>query len=328
LSNSIPVVKNFVEAGTLVGGPFRFCTSDGEPDFIPLDSISLTGTVGDHNQWVITDLFGTTILSLPDSIHTINFDNDTLSHCNIWNVTYNDTMLGFEVGAPFAMLSGCFDRSDNISIVKLSNDGGTLTGGPITFCVGNGAADFITDADFLLEDNIGTNNQFLIVDEDGIITHTPVSLTSIDFENEDVGVSFLYNVSYDGALNGLGVNMPLDSLEGCFMLSNFIRIVKQDCDAPVPPIDIPTNIGDGPATGMKVYPNPVSEKLTLEFDTKINEAISVKVYDSYGKVHRNVMVIMDDTKYNILDTKKLSAGTYYLKVHTGRRTFVKAFVKI
>jgi len=68
LSNSITITKTSLSGGTLTGGPFYFCVNDGEPDFMPAGSVTVSGNTGTANQWIVTDVGGTTILDLPTNL--------------------------------------------------------------------------------------------------------------------------------------------------------------------------------------------------------------------------------------------------------------------
>ena len=60
------------DGGTITGGPFVFCV-DGESDFIPAGSISVSGGVGANSGWIITDDLGN-ILGTPPMPSVVDFD--------------------------------------------------------------------------------------------------------------------------------------------------------------------------------------------------------------------------------------------------------------
>lgn len=71
-------------------------------------------------------------------------------------------------------------------------------------------------------------------------------------------------------------------------------------------------------TGLKLYPNPVSEKLTIELD---GEVTSLKIYDLNG---RDIEV---SNTGKTLDLSHLSAGIYLLSIRTLEGEAMKKIVK-
>jgi hypothetical protein len=64
---------------------------------------------------------------------------------------------------------------------------------------------------------------------------------------------------------------------------------------------------------MKVYPNPVSDFLTIEFDKLITGKISITVFDMTGRI------VLNKEKQNQqmikLNISKLTKGIYLLKIN-------------
>ncbi len=242
LSNAITITRNEVDGGDLDNGVgfIQFCVGDGEPDFIPAGSITLTGNIGDAHQWVITNTSGTEVLALPDSPYNVDFDGFAVGNCVLWNVSSIGGLPDLQIGANLTELQGCSDRSDTfISIFRLQNTGGTLSGGPFTFCVQDGTPDIIPDGAVTVNDNTGANNQWLVVDDNGIITEAPFgSFTNIDFDMALPGTYTLYHLSYDGPISGLGDNLPLSALDGCFSLSDGISITNNLCPSLLDDIEL------------------------------------------------------------------------------------------
>jgi len=138
-------VDPVVNGGTLTGGPFTFIVGDGIADNV--SGITLSGTVGNTNQWIITDDQGV-ILGLPGAPEAVNFDDAGEGSCFIYNVTYNGVISGLSANENLSGLAGDFDLSNSIEVIRNevivtppTVDGGTLSGGPFTFTVGDGIAD-------------------------------------------------------------------------------------------------------------------------------------------------------------------------------------------
>lgn len=74
-----------------------------------------------------------------------------------------------------------------------------------------------------------------------------------------------------------------------------------------------------------VYPNPVMEKLTIQFQ-KPMEGVLIEVFDLVGK-----KIIEEkqhkDARISQVDVSILSPGVYCLKVSTGRDVVMKKFLK-
>ncbi|WP_147405124.1 cellulase family glycosylhydrolase, partial [Aquimarina sp. AD10] len=115
-----------VNGGVLAGGPFTFTVGDGIADNV--SGITLTDTVGDTNQWIVTDAAGK-ILGLPASPEVVDFDGAGVGSCFIYNVTYNGTITGLTADALISGLSGDFDLSNSIEVVRNP----VSTGGDCTF---------------------------------------------------------------------------------------------------------------------------------------------------------------------------------------------------
>ncbi len=102
--------------GTLTGGPFNFCV-DGTPDNIPANGLSLTGVSGTNTGWIVIDGRGT-IVDLPSTITTTNFDAAGVGTCFIYHIAYENDLTGLAVGNNLGILNGCFDLSDRIDVIR------------------------------------------------------------------------------------------------------------------------------------------------------------------------------------------------------------------
>jgi hypothetical protein len=223
LSNPIEIFSNQPQGGVLEGGPFVFCVGDGSDDIIADGSITITGNLGINSQWVITNADGV-ILDLPTSYADINFDEAVTGNYFIWNLSYEDGLMGAEIGLNAADLSGCFSLSNSIEVVRHLPMGGIIEGGPFTFCVGNGSDDIIMDGEIVLSENSGTNGAWVLTDIDGIILDIPGSYSEINFDGFSAGTLFIWYLSYEDGLMGAEIGMSAFELSGCFSLSNPIEI--------------------------------------------------------------------------------------------------------
>jgi uncharacterized repeat protein (TIGR01451 family) len=119
LSNPINVNRFQPEGGTLAGGPFEFCVGDGVADNIPAGAIALSGASGANNQWVVTDDQGV-ILGLPASPSMVDFDGAGLGVCQVWYVSFENTLTGLAMGNNLLTdLVGCYDLSNRIDVTRV-----------------------------------------------------------------------------------------------------------------------------------------------------------------------------------------------------------------
>ncbi|NMH90000.1 T9SS C-terminal target domain-containing protein, partial [Flavivirga sp. Y03] len=176
LSNPIEVIRNPAKAdgGTLTGGPFEYCVGDSIADNIPEGAITLEGNSGENSQWVVTDADGN-ILGLPPSPYVVDFDGAGAGTCLVWHLSFNGDIEGAETGKNAADLVGDYDLSNPIEVIRNEPKGGTLSGGPFEFVVGDGVADNIPEGAITLEGNSGGSSQWVVTDADGNILGLPPS---------------------------------------------------------------------------------------------------------------------------------------------------------
>jgi hypothetical protein len=74
---------------------------------------------------------------------------------------------------------------------------------------------------------------------------------------------------------------------------------------------------------FNVYPNPVNDKLYIETDAEIEEAV---IYDIYGRV-QNLRNSETQKLRNSIDVTNLNSGVYFVKVVTEKGEAVQRFVK-
>ena len=222
ISNPITVIRNSAEGGTLAGGPFEFCVGDGFADNIPAGAITLSGNSGANSQWVVTDDQGS-ILGLPPSFEAVDFDGAGLGVCQVWHLSYSGVISGLIVGQDIANFGGCTSLSNPITVnrINCAVSGGILTGGPFDFCV-DGTPDFVSG--ITLNGTTGTNNQWVVTDDQGNILGLPPMPGVVDFDAAGAGICYIYNVSFETGLTGLTVGNNLSGLVGTFGLSNFVVV--------------------------------------------------------------------------------------------------------
>ena len=223
-----------INGGTITGGPFEFCAGDGVADNIPAGSITLTGNTGPNSQWVVTDDQGI-ILGLPPMPSVVDFDVAGAGACLIWHLSFEDGLTGATPGnSALTDLVGCYSLSNSITVTRNQPEGGTITGGPFEFCAGDGVADNIPAGSITLAGNSGTNSQWVVTDDQGIILGLPPMPSAVDFDGAGVGACLVWHLSFEDGLTGAAMgNNALTDLAGCYSLSNSITVTRTDCAAPI-----------------------------------------------------------------------------------------------
>ena len=280
LSNFITVVRNGLNAGVLLGGPFEFVI-DGNPDMvsgIELDGESLNG---DEQSYIITD-DQNNILGLPptlEAVEGVNFDEAGVGVCLIWHLTYTNELLGLEVGNNTSDFEGAYALSNSIMVTREALSAGSLTGGPFTFTV-DGNADMVNG---IVLDNTGPNgsNQgYVITDVDLNILGLPPTLQAVEgvnFDEAGAGVCLIWHLTYEEGLSGLMAGNNVSDLEGFYGLSNSITVTREALNA--------GSLTGGPFT-FTVDGNP--------------DMVNGIVLDNTGLNGSNQGYIITDTDLNIL----------------------------
>ncbi len=228
-----PVVLN---GGTLTGGPYTFTVGDGIADNV--SGVSVSGNQGPNTGWVVTDE-ALNILGTPPTPEAVNFDGAGPGVCLIWHIAYEDGLQGLTVGGKIADLNGKYDLSDNSVRINRNEfvapvvlNGGTLTGGPYTFTVGDGIADNVSGVS--VSGNQGPNTGWIVTDEALNILGTPPTPEAVNFDGAGPGVCLIWHIAYEDGLQGLTVGGKIADLNGKYDLSdNSVRINRNEFVAPV-----------------------------------------------------------------------------------------------
>ena len=83
------------------------------------------------------------------------------------------------------------------------------------------------------------------------------------------------------------------------------------------------NVKENLATdNIKVYPNPVSDRLYIETET---QALTIEIYDVYGR--RQVTKTPSHQGNVVIDVENLKSGMYFVKINTEKGNIVKRIIK-
>ena len=230
LSNAIEVTRNMgANAGEISGGPFEICV-DGTPDFVSGISLDASDAFGSASTWIITDDQGV-ILGLPPTlmaVEGVDFDAAGPGTCLIWYARYEGIIMGAEVGMNANDITGNFDLSNPIEVVRNETNAGMLTGGPFVFTI-DGTPDFVSGISLDTSNASGTNSSWIITDDLGNILGLPPTLAAVegvDFDAAGAGVCLIWYLRYEDGLQGLEVGLNANELEGCFDLSNSLQVTR------------------------------------------------------------------------------------------------------
>jgi len=203
----------------------------------------LTGGTGLNN---FPTKFGIRVLKNGTEIF-VQVGYDTSPNWNLQNIDFSGnsefsvtsaTTFRIELSAYCATGNGGFITIWDLENIELVSNcegstmisGGTLTGGPYSFCVGDGVADNIPAGYITLSGNTGTNSQWVITDAQGIILGLPPTYDVVDFDGAGFGNCLVWHLSFADGIQGAEVGLNANDLKGCFPLSNPIEVNRIDCN--------------------------------------------------------------------------------------------------
>ena len=232
LSNPINVTRNNPPS-TVSGGILSLDNGQDSLD-ICLNSFDLTGTfvleeeMGDTTVFVITDAAG--IILDTTFMSEISFAAFGTGECNVWNLSYDGALTGFEIGTSVDSIMGDFQFSNSVFVSKLGAEGGLAQFADTTFqttiAVGDGMPDTL---DLLVAGALGDTLQWVVTEDNGVILELLAGPQAIFSDTTATGQCRIYHVAGTDGLTGLevGNNINID-LEGCFDLSNFLFVQKEN----------------------------------------------------------------------------------------------------
>ena len=233
-------------------------------------------TTGTFEEYFITDANGM-ILATGNTDGTFDVGPAGVGSCVIYSIGYDETITGLMAGESVDSLGGCFALSNPVTTIRVDgddcNDICDADGGMISFISGATEVTLCLDTDetvvqAVLDDTIsGDITEFIITDGDGMILGTGNTDGMFDVGPAGVGSCVIYSIAYNGSITGLAAGSSIDSLGGCFDLSNgitTIRVEGEDCP-------------DGFAPG-DVFVSEVSAAGMVEIENNTDEAINVSEF--------------------------------------------------
>ena len=126
-------------------------------------------------------------------------------------------------------VTGNFALSNPLTVVRTQPEAGTITGGPFEFIVDE-TADFVTGIAVDNENASGVNSSWIITDETGKILGLPPTLEAVqgvDFDAAGAGTCLIWYLRYEEGLAGMEPGWTFDEFNGCFDISNNIKVVRK-----------------------------------------------------------------------------------------------------
>ncbi len=285
LSDPIVIDRDEVSGGSIVTADnetsVTIIIGDGLIDSI---DVNLSDTIGENQQWVITDTLAN-ILDLPDGPPFTFEDADDLV-CQIWSLSFADGLLGVEIGNNVSNIEGCFDLSNPITVLKeefIAPPQDTIAGGLLTTSDGLtnlevclGTPD--TEVQFDLLGAIGDTMRLVITDENGMILAMTDS-DSFDFEPAGPGICLVYNISWQGIIGGLSIGESVDDISGDFELSNAVTVVRNEVVGGV------LMSADSMTSSVSVIVgDSVIDSINVDLQGAIGENMAWVVTDTFGVI--------------------------------------------
>ncbi|MBU2972992.1 T9SS type A sorting domain-containing protein [Zobellia sp. B3R18] len=113
--------------------------------------------------------------------------------------------------------------------IDTASNGGTISGGPFEFCVGDDYPDHVSGV--TVSENSGENSQWVVTDEAGKILGLPPNPEAVNFDVAGAGTCFIWHLSYMDGLKGLEGGMNVSDLKGDYDFSNSIAVYRNQPDA-------------------------------------------------------------------------------------------------
>ncbi|MDO1499752.1 T9SS type A sorting domain-containing protein [Winogradskyella maritima] len=297
LSNPITVIRYEADGGILEGGSFEYCVGDGEADNIPEGDITLSGNVGNFSQWIVTDSEGM-ILGTPPNPFVVDFDGAGDGTCVVYHLSAFGEVEGATAGSNIADISGCYDLSNGIDVVRNQPEGGTITGGDnntFTFnTVGDGQPDQIAEGAVTIEGSSGENATWVVTDEDLNILGLPPTASAPNFDGAGPGTCLLWYMRYAGDVD-LSTFSNVGEFDFCFDLSNSISVIRNE----------------GNAGRSSIIENPASDVLNVKLGHPSKKGVSLQLFNMSNEPVIETSTTKQKAQLNI---QNLSPGLYFLRV--------------
>lgn len=319
ISNTVTIIINRPNGGILTNelgeNEVEICVGEGVTDFI---NIQVSNVSGSQSRWFITDESG--IILENNRTPPFNLENAGSGTCKIYHVRYEGELTGTAKGLNIGTLQGCLSLSNALTVFRKNVNEGEISfmDGTIekTICLDD---DYLFDIELNAMGNEGETSEWAITDTAGTILATQPS-SVFNFDNAGEGSCLVYLVSYNDDITGLEAGKSIDSLQGCHLVSNSIRINRVIGEA----CTTSTIEHNGQSYSVNIYPNPALSEIYIHSDIPGNEIEEVGIFDLQGRRIKT----LSPTLLNIpVSVEEFQSGIYLVrfsvqgKIHTFR--FIK-----
>ncbi len=240
ISNGLEIIRIGINGGLITTiDPINICSGDGIADLV---SVNLTDNVGANSGWIITTLEGN-IEALPLA-PPFDFEGAITGTCLIYHISFEEGLSGYSVGLNVDDLLGCYHLSNPITVNRTKVDGGVIsTLDPTEVCADNGVEDLI-NVDLMNVE--GSNTAWVLTNNIGDIIGLPAG-PPFDFDQAGSGICFIYHLAFEGAIEGLAIDLNINDITGCYDFSNRIMVTRNVVDGGQLTTMDPVNVcsGDG-----------------------------------------------------------------------------------
>lgn len=319
ISNTVTIIVNRPNGGNLTNEfgerEMEICVGEGITDFINIQVSNVTGSQG---RWFITDESG--IILENNRTPPFNLENAGNGTSKIYHVRYEGELTGTAKGLNISTLQGCLSLSNALTVIRKNVNAGEISymDGTLekTICLDD---DYLFDIELAAMGNEGQSSEWAITDTTGIILATQPSPV-FNFDNAGEGSCLVYLVSYNDNIAGLEAGKSIDSLEGCFLVSNSVRINRVIGEA------CTTSIIDhnGQPYSVNIYPNPALSEIYIHSDIPGNEIEEVGIFDLQGKKIKTLSPTLLNIPVSIDD---FQSGIYLVRFSVQGKIYTFRFIK-
>ncbi len=299
----------------------------------PIDIRVASGSIGTNRGFIVTDASNNQILGLSSNNH-FNLNGAGTGICEIWYVRYENDFGGNRIGNTLDDLTGCFDLSNPVRIIREAADAGTIaidaaaTGNPnnTTSIAADGLSAVICidgsgDPLVVTHDNPGATNlsyRYVITNEDASEILNITNSRTIDLSVAGTGTCQIWGWSYRGlADNGASfIGGPLSALravETCSDVSTMsITVIREAADAGTIAIDAAattdakgTTIIENKYSATIIAGDHIANPLVVTHDNPGATNLSYR----YVITNEDASEILNITNSNTIDLEGAGTGT-------------------
>ncbi len=243
------------------------------------------------------------------------------------------TFLTFALGNMFKMQTSAILDGIQAQIVDSSTIGKTIY--PVIYKIVSGGiqGDVVPVAGYSTDAML---DGYTIVEEDllGESFNIPLSMTvnlvpneyyMIALYSEEDGDEVYFKTLIDGDSDLSTIRFGVDQFgnDNWFNAYNFTPAIRLNFDIALGFEEFAEEF-----TNVNAYPNPASSYIDIEFTTKSNEFVSIKVYDISGKIvlDKEIGNIPNGEQRIRLNLNSLNSGLYFYDLHQGSSVMTNKFI--